>query len=87
MDVAPADMISIHNQIEGLRSSAAGFHGESSVTSSDDLQLSYISTWDTEAAYMAFYDANKALVDQWDAYKTTYVALYDVAMFDQHTTV
>jgi heme-degrading monooxygenase HmoA len=85
MDVITADMKTLHDKIEGLRSSATGFRGETTSTSSDNLQLSYISTWDSEADYMAFYNANKADIDSWDAYKTQYVGQYNVAMFDQHT--
>jgi heme-degrading monooxygenase HmoA len=77
---APANLLSVHQQIEGLRSSATGFIGEESSTSSDGLQIVYVSTWASAADYNAFYTANEALINQWIAYETQYVALYDAGM-------
>lgn len=77
-----SDLLSVHEQIEGLRSAAAGFLGEEKTLSADQLTISYVSTWNSKAEYDAFYAANQALIQQWDAYKVQYGALYDVGITD-----
>jgi len=77
---ASADLLNVHQQIEGLRSSATGFMGEEQTTSTDGLQVTWTSTWASAADYNNFYTTNETLINQWISYETQYVALYDVGM-------
>lgn len=77
---ASSSLLSVHEQIIGLRSNAAGFVGDTTSTSTDGLQVSYESQWLTSADYESFYNANTSLIQQWESWVMQYCATNDIGV-------
>lgn len=77
---ASSDLLSVHEQIIGLRSNATGFVGDTKTTSPSGLQVTFVSQWDSQADYESFYTANTSLVQQWEAWESTYCGLNDIGI-------
>jgi hypothetical protein len=77
---ASSDLLSVHEQIIGLRSAATGFVGDTTSTSENGLNVSYESQWDSEADYESFYSTNSSLIEQWEAFSSQYCDSNDIGI-------